>query len=165
MKASILGVFLILLIPAVCSAGEESIATQKKQSDANITEHVVDAKTREHLAFATIAVKGTTIGIATDATGHYFLKNLPQGRFTLVASSVGECRTNGGNHPRQDHRGQFRTTGRGSFGRRGGRFGKPHGDQQENITNHRICSFDKTLRIYRLMQFGRNNEFPVRTAR
>ena len=88
-KASILGVFLILLIPAVCSAGEESIATQKKQSDANITGHVVDAKTREHLAFATIAVKGTTIGIATDATGHYFLKNLPQGRFTLVASSVG----------------------------------------------------------------------------
>ena len=79
MKASILGVFLILLIPAVCSAGEESIATQKKQSDANITGHVVDAKTREHLAFATIAVKGTTIGIATDATGHYFLKNLPQG--------------------------------------------------------------------------------------
>lgn len=61
----------------------------QKQSDANITGHVVDAKTYEHLAFATIAVKGTTIGIATDATGHYFLKNLPQGRFTLVASSVG----------------------------------------------------------------------------
>ena len=79
----------MLLLPAVCSAGEEPAMKPQKQSDANITGHVVDAKTYEHLAFATIAVKGTTIGIATDATGHYFLKNLPQGSFTLVASSVG----------------------------------------------------------------------------
>ena len=79
----------MLLLPAVCSAGEEPAMKPQKQSDANITGHVVDAKTYEHLAFATIAVKGTTIGIATDVTGHYFLKNLPQGRFTLVASSVG----------------------------------------------------------------------------
>mgnify|MGYP000493087488 FL=1 len=89
MKEKILGAFLMLLLPAVCSAGEEPAMKPQKQSDANITGHVVDAKTYEHLAFATIAVKGTTIGIATDATGHYFLKNLPQGRFTLVASSVG----------------------------------------------------------------------------
>ena len=79
----------MLMLPAVCSAGEEPAMKPQKQSDANITGHVVDAKTYEHLAFATIAVKGTTIGIATDVTGHYFLKNLPQGRFTLVASSVG----------------------------------------------------------------------------
>ena len=89
MKEKILGAFLMLMLPAVCSAGEEPAMKPQKQSDANITGHVVDAKTYEHLAFATIAVKGTTIGIATDATGHYFLKNLPQGRFTLVASSVG----------------------------------------------------------------------------
>ena len=78
MKEKILGAFLMLLLPAVCSAGEEPAMKPQKQSDANITGHVVDAKTYEHLAFATIAVKGTTIGIATDATGHYFLKNLPQ---------------------------------------------------------------------------------------
>ena len=89
MKEKILGAFLMLLLPAVCSAGEEPAMKPQKQSDANITGHVVDAKTYEHLAFATIAVKGTTIGIATAATGHYFLMNLPQGRFTLVASSVG----------------------------------------------------------------------------
>ena len=89
MKEKILGAFLMLMLPAVCSAGEEPAMKPQKQSDANITGHVVDAKTYEHLAFATIAVKGTTIGIATDTTGHYFLKNLPQGRFTLVASSVG----------------------------------------------------------------------------
>ena len=87
MKASILGVFLHTPDPCGMFRRGGIHRDAKKQSDANITGHVVDAKTREHLAFATIAVKGTTIGIATDATGHYFLKNLPQGRFTLVASS------------------------------------------------------------------------------
>lgn len=89
MKIKLLGALLVLLLPAVCFAGEESVEKPKRQSDANITGHVVDARSGEHLSFATIAVKGTTIGIVTDATGHYFLKNLPQGRFTLVASSLG----------------------------------------------------------------------------
>lgn len=79
----------MLLLPAVCLAAGEAVVKTGKQSDANITGHVVDAKSGEHLAYATVAVKGTTIGCATDATGHYFLKNLPLGRFTLVASSVG----------------------------------------------------------------------------
>ena len=34
-------------------------------------------------------MKGTTIGTVTDATGHYFLKNLPEGNFILEVSSVG----------------------------------------------------------------------------
>ena len=89
MKEKILGAFLMLLLPAVCSAGEEPAMKPQKQSDANITGHVVDAKTYEHLAFATIAVKGTTIGIATDATGHYFLKNLPTGTITVEARMMG----------------------------------------------------------------------------
>ena len=59
------------------------------RKDANINGHVIDAKTREHLPFVTIALKGTTIGITTDATGHYFLKDLPVGEFTLVASYLG----------------------------------------------------------------------------
>ena len=53
MKEKILGAFLMLLLPAVCSAGEEPAMKPQKQSDANITGHVVDAKTYEHLAFAT----------------------------------------------------------------------------------------------------------------
>lgn len=42
-----------------------------------------------HVPFVTIAVKGTTIGTTTDETGHYMLTNLPAGRQTLVAQSVG----------------------------------------------------------------------------
>ena len=89
MKKHIIGALVVLLLPAVCLAAGEAVVKTGKQSDANITGHVVDAKSGEHLAYATVAVKGTTIGCATDATGHYFLKNLPLGRFTLVASSVG----------------------------------------------------------------------------
>mgnify|MGYP002733160622 FL=1 len=64
-------------------------ASEKKQTDANLVGHVVDKSTKEHLAFVNIAIEGTTIGTTTDASGHYFLKNLPEGDFTLVVSSIG----------------------------------------------------------------------------
>ena len=58
-------------------------------SDANIIGHVIDRKSGEHLAFINIFLKGTTIGTVSDATGHYFLKNLPEGKYTLVMQSIG----------------------------------------------------------------------------
>ncbi|MGL5785541.1 MAG: TonB-dependent receptor [Bacteroidales bacterium] len=63
--------------------------SQSKNTDATIMGHVVDATTGEHLPYITIALKGTTIGTVTDGSGHYFLKNLPAGDFTIVASSIG----------------------------------------------------------------------------
>jgi len=60
-----------------------------KATDANISGHTVDKNTKDHIGFITIALKGTTIGTATDATGHFFLKNLPIGDFTIIASAVG----------------------------------------------------------------------------
>ena len=65
------------------------LAAQGKPTDANIIGHVTDAKTGEHLAGITIAIKGTTFGTATDATGHYFLKNLKQKSVTLVMRGLG----------------------------------------------------------------------------
>ena len=50
---------------------------QTKKTDANINGHVIDKKSGEHVPFITITLKGTTIGTTTDASGHYFLKNLP----------------------------------------------------------------------------------------
>ena len=58
-------------------------------SDANVIGHVIDKKSGEHLAFINIFLKGTTIGTVSDATGHYFLKNLPEGKYTLVMQSIG----------------------------------------------------------------------------
>lgn len=45
--------------------------------------HVLEVYTGEHLPFINVLVKGTTIGTSTDHSGHYFLKNLPEGKFTL----------------------------------------------------------------------------------
>ncbi|MFA7116268.1 MAG: TonB-dependent receptor [Bacteroidales bacterium] len=60
-----------------------------QSSDANVTGHVVDSETGAHLPFIDVVVVGTTIGTTTDATGHFFLKNLPLGIYILKASSIG----------------------------------------------------------------------------
>lgn len=62
---------------------------QAQKNDANIGGHVIEKKTGEHLPYITIIIKGTTIGTSTDATGHYFLKDLPLGKLTLEVKSIG----------------------------------------------------------------------------
>ena len=64
-------------------------AQREKATDANIHGHVIDAKTSTHIPFVTISIQGTTIGTVADATGHYYLKNLPTGDYTIVAEAVG----------------------------------------------------------------------------
>lgn len=58
-------------------------------SDANIFGHVIDKTTKKHIPYITITLKGTTIGTATDLSGHYYLKNLPEGEHVLVVSGMG----------------------------------------------------------------------------
>lgn len=65
-----------------------SVFSQKK-TDTNINGHVVIKGSGEHVPYFTIVIKGTTIGTTTDATGHFHLKNLPEGSFTIVASGLG----------------------------------------------------------------------------
>ena len=62
---------------------------RRKPNDANAHGHVIDARNGEHIPFATVSVEGTTIGTTTDATGHFYLKNLPEGELTILAESVG----------------------------------------------------------------------------
>lgn len=64
------------------------IAMSQKTTDANINGHIIDKETNQHIPFINIHLKGTTIGTVSDETGHYYLKNLPEGSFVLVASSV-----------------------------------------------------------------------------
>ena len=64
-------------------------AQNTSKSDANIHGHVIHSQTREHIPFVTITIKDTTIGLVADASGHYFLKNLPVGEFTIVAEAIG----------------------------------------------------------------------------
>lgn len=59
------------------------------QYDAHLVGHVLDEKTGEHLPYVNVQIKGTTIGTVSDESGHYFLKDLPIGRQTVVFSYVG----------------------------------------------------------------------------
>ena len=68
---------------------KSEILQKPKDTDANVTGHVVDKKTHEHLPYVSISLKGTKIQTYTDATGHYFMKNLPVRKYTLVAIVVG----------------------------------------------------------------------------
>jgi outer membrane receptor for ferrienterochelin and colicins len=77
------------IVIAILFAGNLAAVQAQKTTNANITGHVLDKKTQEHLGYVTIGIKGTTIGTVSDATGHYRLNNLPLGTFTIIASFVG----------------------------------------------------------------------------
>lgn len=86
MKSYIIGV-LAVLCTTVCASMAQS--KTKLKSDAHVTGHVLDAATMEHIPFASVGVKGTTIGAVSDATGHFLLKNLTVGKHLVVVSFVG----------------------------------------------------------------------------
>ena len=80
----------ILLALSVCQSLVALAAeAPRKSTDANLFGHVVDRDTHEHIAYASVAVVGTAFGTTTDASGHYFLKNLPVGELTLEVRALG----------------------------------------------------------------------------
>ncbi|MGI6409665.1 MAG: TonB-dependent receptor [Bacteroidales bacterium] len=64
-------------------------AFSQNKTDAMLFGHVTSTKTQEHIPYATILVKGTTIGTSADGSGHYKLSNLPLGKIVVVAQAVG----------------------------------------------------------------------------
>ncbi|MFT3738902.1 MAG: TonB-dependent receptor [Breznakibacter sp.] len=78
--------YFTLLIPILISL---PVWAQQKNSDTNLVGDVKNKSTGEHVPFIVVAVKNTMIGTSTDATGHYFLKNLPEGKLVLQVSGVG----------------------------------------------------------------------------
>ena len=84
MKRSVLSALFLCLYLIVSGAD-----APRKGTDANLYGHVVDRETHEHIPYASIAVVGTAFGTTTDASGHYFLKNLPEGELTLEVRALG----------------------------------------------------------------------------
>lgn len=82
MKKHIIVLFILILSAGVMQAN-------LVRTDANIFGHVVNSKTGQHISYINIILKNTTIGVATDVSGHYALKNLPEGTFTVVAEGIG----------------------------------------------------------------------------
>lgn len=60
-----------------------------QHTDAHIHGHVIDSNTGEHLPYMVVVIKGTTIGVTTESTGHYMIRNAPEGTFTIEVSAVG----------------------------------------------------------------------------
>lgn len=80
----------MLFITTAASAITDNENPQNRNtSDANIHGHILDAKTKQHIPYVVLSLKGTTYATGTDASGHYFLKNLPEGNYILVAEVIG----------------------------------------------------------------------------
>ena len=85
----LINILLVTFVLCNQSLWAEEVKKPPKGSDANIIGDVKNAKTGEHMPYINISVKNTVLGTSTDATGHYFLKNLPTGKIVLKASALG----------------------------------------------------------------------------
>ena len=65
------------------------LSAEARDTDAHIHGHIIDKNTGEHLPYMVVVLKGTTIGVTTESTGHYMIRNVPEGRFTVEVSAVG----------------------------------------------------------------------------
>lgn len=84
MKKLLLAVFALHSFLLGYSEGE----SKEKKPDTMLFGDVVSSE-NEHIPFATIMVKGTTIGTAADITGHFKLIGVPVGEHWVVVSAVG----------------------------------------------------------------------------
>lgn len=82
-KYALLALFLCL------GVGAHAADAAAKPTDANLYGHVVDRETHEHIPYAAVAVSATAFGTTTDSSGHYFLKNLPEGELTIEVRALG----------------------------------------------------------------------------
>ena len=73
------------LVAALCVV----LSAGAQHTDAHIHGHVIDSNTGEHLPYMVVVIKGTTIGVTTESTGHYVIRNVPEGTFTIEVSAVG----------------------------------------------------------------------------
>ena len=73
---------LVVALCVVLSAGAQ-------ETDAHIYGHVIDRNSGEHLPYIVVMLKGTTIGVTTENTGHYMMRNVPEGNFTVEVSAIG----------------------------------------------------------------------------
>lgn len=78
-------VAVIFMMPSAMAVINET----ERHTDAHIHGHVIDRATGEHLPYITVILKGTTIGVTTESTGHYMIRNVPEGNFIVEVSAIG----------------------------------------------------------------------------
>ncbi len=78
-----------MVLTALVLAFRTGNSATPSPSDANIVGHVIEAGTHEHLPGFSIRLLDTSIGVATDASGHYTIRNIAPGTYTIEASCIG----------------------------------------------------------------------------
>lgn len=76
----------MILLTIAITLGFSTVA---QKTDAMLFGDVKAADGSTHIPFATIMLKGTSIGTTTDYSGHFKMANLPLGKHTLIAQSLG----------------------------------------------------------------------------
>ena len=73
------------LVAALCMM----LSAEASNTDAHIYGHIIDKATGEHLPYIVVVLKGTTIGVTTENTGHYLMRNIPEGTYTIEVAAIG----------------------------------------------------------------------------
>lgn len=84
-KRLIISVYALILGVVAVIAAESS----RQYSDANITGHVIEVGTGEHLPGITIRILETPHGATTNISGHYAIHNIEPGSYVVEARGVG----------------------------------------------------------------------------
>jgi len=77
-----LPLILIILVSSQLSISQEHIKPR-------ICGNIIDAETREPIAYANIFISNSSIGGASDENGYFELRNLSYGRYEIIASVIG----------------------------------------------------------------------------
>ena len=72
----------LIIIISNCVLSQEPIKPR-------ICGNIIDAETREPIAYANIFLSNTSLGTASDKDGYFELRNLSHGRYELIASVIG----------------------------------------------------------------------------
>ena len=65
------------------------LSAEASNTDTHIYGHIIDKTTGEHLPYIVVVLKGTTIGVSTDNTGHYLMRDIPEGTYTIEVAAIG----------------------------------------------------------------------------
>ncbi len=84
MQKNIVSLLVLLSVLLPCP-----LLAQTSLSDANIIGHVIEKGTDEHLPGFTIRLLESSIGVVTDISGHYAIRHLNPGKYTVEASCAG----------------------------------------------------------------------------
>lgn len=95
MKKLLLWITLLLSCPLLYAHGhnhddhEHQSTSNQPLSDAHISGDVRDANTGEHLPYVYVTLKNRGIGGLTDASGHFYITNVPTGKTIVEFSMLG----------------------------------------------------------------------------